>query len=111
MPGAADRVIRQFEDEGAHRRKMQDRSLDLNTEGMRRQFWEARLGQICATIMTIVSVGAGSYVSTHGQPWAGAIFGTLGIGAIVTRMILGRNKEPEEAEKDSRKKERTKSRR
>lgn len=97
-PGGADRIIRIAEAEGGHRRQMEQNEFAAQVESMRRGYREGRLGQIFAfSIATIFLVG-GSYVATHGQPWAGRVFGSVGIASIVSTFIWGRTrkKEPEE---------------
>jgi len=100
-PGGAERIIRMAETEGAHRRHMEEKALDAQIESMRRSYREARLGQVFAfSIATIFLIG-GSYVAIHGQPWAGAIFGSVGLAGIVSAFIWGRTKKGE-SEKPTR---------
>lgn len=96
-PGGAERIIKMAEDEGNHRRRMEEKSLDAEIESMRRSYSEARWGQMFAFAIATIFVGAGSYVAVHGQPWAGGFFGSVGIVSIVTTFIAGRKKqEPEQ---------------
>lgn len=97
-PGGADRIIRMAETEGEHRRRMEDKMLDAQVESMRRGYREGRLGQIFAFSIAAIFLVGGSYVAIHGQPWAGGVFGSVGIASIVSAFIWGRTKkkEPEE---------------
>jgi hypothetical protein len=55
---------------------------------MRRQFAEARLGQVFALVIALAFVIVGAYVSVHGQPWSGTILAGVGLGGIVTAFIV-----------------------
>ena len=92
-PGAATRIIDAAYAEGLHRQALESRTLDANIEAMRRQYDEARLGQVFALIIALAFVIVGAYVSVHGQPWSGTILGGVGLGGIVTAFIVGRNKQ------------------
>ena len=89
-PGAADRLIRMAEEQGEHRRRMEDWALDAQREGMRSEFAEARLGQVFAFAISALFLSCGTFAALHGQPWVGTIFGAFGIGGIVTTFIKGR---------------------
>ena len=91
-PGSAQRIIDAAHEEGVHRHELETKALDANVEAMRRQFAEARLGQVFALIIALTFVGVGAYVSIHGQPWSGTILGGIGLGGIVTAFIVGREK-------------------
>ena len=74
---------------------MESQALEANVEGMLRQFSEARLGQVFATVLSLAFMSVGAYVALHGQPWAGGAMGSLGIVTVITRMILGRERSSE----------------
>jgi len=78
--------------ESVHRQMLESTALTANIEAMRRQYAEARLGQIFALIIALAFVIVGGYVSLHGQPWSGTILGGIGLGGIVTAFIVGRGK-------------------
>lgn len=73
--------------EGEHRRIMESKVLDANIEAMRRQFAEARWGQVFAFIIALAFVFVGAYVIVRGHPWPGTILGGVGLGGIVTTFI------------------------
>jgi len=58
-------------------------------EEMRRNFMQARIGQICAFVVSLGFLSTGAYVSVSGQPWVGALLGAMGIGGIVASFIDG----------------------
>jgi uncharacterized membrane protein len=91
-PGAALRIIQMAEEEGRSRRALEAKVVDAQVEGLRRQFAEARLGQIFAFSIAALFLGCGTYIATLGQPWAGALFGGIGLGGIVTTFIAGRTR-------------------
>lgn len=97
-PGTATRIMDSAHAESVHRQKLEAKALDANIEAMRKQFDEARLGQIFALIIALAFVIVGGYVSLHGQPWSGTILGSIGLGGIVTAFIVGRgkNSQPQE---------------
>ena len=76
-----------------HRMAMNLRAADVSTEGMRREFSEARVGQICAVTIGLAFIGAGVYVASHGNPWPGALLGGGGVGlqALVSTFVRGRS--------------------
>jgi uncharacterized membrane protein len=95
-PGAALRIMQMAEDEGRSRRALEAKVVDAQVEGLRRQFAEARLGQIFAFSTAALFLGCGTYIATLGQPWAGALFGGIGLGGIVTTFIAGRTRVTQE---------------
>ena len=93
------------EEEGKSRRDLETKAIDAQVEAMRRQFTEARFGQVFAFVIAVLFLGCGTYVATLGQPWAGALFGGIGLGGVVTTFIVGRSQTPAEPkEEDTRKK-------
>ncbi len=45
-PGAADRIIRMAEEQGIHRRKMEEGLVDIAKENMELDYAEARIRQV-----------------------------------------------------------------
>ena len=91
-PGAATRIMDAAHAESVHRQTLESTALNANIEAMRRQYAEARLGQVFALTIALAFVVVGGYVSLHGQPWSGTILGGIGLGGIVTAFIVGRGK-------------------
>jgi len=95
-PGASDRIIGMAESEAEHRRGIENRAVDADIEAMRRQFSEARLGQVFAFLISIAFIVAGTYVVVvKGQTAAGLLLSAVGLGSIVTTFIWGRTKKEE----------------
>jgi uncharacterized membrane protein len=91
-PGAASRIIEMAEQQGSNRRLIEQSLAASSQDEMRRQFQEARVGQICAAIVALAFIGSGAYVATHGNPWPGAALGGGGVGlqALVATFVRGR---------------------
>lgn len=99
-PGAASRVIEMAEKEGLHRRAQEDKIVDAQVESMRRQFMEARIGQILAFAVAVFFLGCGTYTVVSGYPIAGSFFSAIGLGGIVTTFIIGRDRPKNEVKED-----------
>lgn len=97
-PGAAAKILDAISVEGDHRRALEKKNLDANIEAMRRQFAEARLGQIFAFSIAVSFAVVGAFLALHGQPWPGALLGSAGLGGIVTSFIAGRRGQSERNE-------------
>jgi uncharacterized membrane protein len=100
FPGAAERIFKMAEDQGEHRRELEKQAFGIEKEGMVRSFAEARLGQILAFAISALFLGCGTYTAIHGQAVVGSLFGTLGIGGIVTTFIEGRKKTQSEGKQE-----------
>lgn len=72
---------------------MEERALEAQVEGMRRQFQEARLGQILAVAVAALALGGGTFIAVQGQPWPGALLGIVGLSGIFTAFLAGRGRE------------------
>jgi hypothetical protein len=64
--------------ESIHRQTLESTALQANIEAMRRQYAEARVGQVFALIIALAFVMVGGYVSVQGQPWSGTILASEG---------------------------------
>jgi uncharacterized membrane protein len=95
-PGSAKRIIELTEIQGAHRRLMEQRALEAQLEGMRRQFQEARLGQVLAVAVAVLFLGSGTFIAVQGHPWPGALLGIVGLSGIFTAFlrVSDRNESP-----------------
>ena len=94
FPGSAERIISMAEKYGDHRRAMEVRAAELAAEQMRRDYSEARMGQLCGLAVTLAIVGAGAWVALEGHPWPGATLGGGGVvlQTLVTTFVRGRIK-------------------
>ena len=89
-PGAASRVIEMAEREGLHRRSQEEKIIAAQIDSMKRQFLEARIGQIFAFAIALAFLGCGTYTVISGHDLAGSFFSLIGLGGIVTTFIVGR---------------------
>jgi uncharacterized membrane protein len=88
-PGSADRIITVAEKESEHRRSIEQALVRSDIEQEVRDSHEARRGQVCALIITLAAIVAGSFTALHGHEIAGSIIGVGGIGGIVTSFLIG----------------------
>lgn len=98
MPGLADRIVKMAEQQGAHRRQLEQQSVEAQIADARADRSEARIGQICALLIGLVATLAGSYTAWQGAEWPGGIIGGGGVIGLVSVFILGRKRSSEPAE-------------
>jgi uncharacterized membrane protein len=89
-PGFADRIISMAEAEAAHQHNIENKSLEIESEMVRREFAERRIGQFCGLLIGLAALGAGTYSAVNGNPISGSILGTGGVIALVTAFIYGK---------------------
>jgi hypothetical protein len=77
------------EQEGEHRRAVEQRIVQAQVDDGQRDSSEAKRGQLCALAITLAAIGAGAYTALQGHEIAGSIIGVGGIGSIVTTFLLG----------------------
>ena len=99
-PGSAHRIIELAEAQSAHRRRMEEKEVDAQIDGMRSQFFEARRGQVFAFCVSVVFLLCGTVVVIWGHSWAGSLFGLMGVSGIVGSFIKGRAAKPEPAQSE-----------
>lgn len=85
LPGAAERILNMAEEEQKHRQYLEKTALQNDKD-------EAKLGQICAFLIGIVAIVAGTYAAINGSATAGGIIGGGGVVGLVSVFILGRKK-------------------
>ena len=95
-PGSAHRIIELAEAQSAHRRRMEEKEVDAQIEGMRSQFFEARRGQAFAFCVSVLFLLCGTVAVIWGHSWAGSLFGVMGVSGIVGTFIRGRAEKPAE---------------
>lgn len=75
VPGSAERIITQFEEQGRHRRKIENRVVWAN-------IIQSAFGQILAFILFMTMVVGGGYLAYQGKELAG-------LGTIATAVVGG----------------------
>jgi uncharacterized membrane protein len=82
------------EGQSAHRRQVEDKLAGAAIQEMRLKFGEARFGQVCALVLAVAFVSAGTYAIIQGHGAAGAAVavtgGGIGIPAIISAFMRGR---------------------
>jgi uncharacterized membrane protein len=73
VPGSAGRIITQFEEQGRHRRKLEEHVVKSNS-------FQATLGQVLAFILFMTIVIGGGYLALMGKELAG--LGTVAVAVI-----------------------------
>jgi uncharacterized membrane protein len=94
-PGSADRIITVAEKESEHRRSIEQALVRSDIEQEVRDSHEA---QVCALIITLAAIGAGSFTALHGHEIAGSVIGIGGIGGIVTSFLIGQVRRSQDGE-------------
>ena len=84
LPGSADRILSLAEKEAEHRRALENKSMNADSR-------DSLMGIICATIISIGALIAGSVIvwnsSDAGGAIAGTLFGVSGISGVIIAMI------------------------
>ena len=74
-PGLADRIVRMAEDEALHRRGLERTIVDAQSDDIKSQRTEIRLGQVFAVVVAVAGFGFGTYAMTHGAQIGGSVLG------------------------------------
>ena len=103
-PGAADRIIRMAEEEALHRRSMEHKLVTSQTDDLRAERSERRIGQFLGTFVCVSVLAAGVLIATLAQsPQSGAwiitttLIGVAGI-FVYTKQAEGKRQLAEKAE-------------
>lgn len=79
-PEALSLILREYDEEGAHRRKNEERII-------RDRILMARLGLLAAFLITILFLSAGFYLILHGHDIAGASICGAGLVSVVIAFL------------------------
>ena len=80
------------EREAEHRRAIESQVVAAQIGSEMRSFSEARYGQTCALVITIVALVVGGALAYSGREISGSILGVGGITGIVGIFIAGRGR-------------------
>ena len=83
VPGSANRIIIQFEEQSAHRR-----ALEANHQTFTHR--SAYLGTACALVVALSFLGVSGYLIGTGHDAAGGALGTIDIVGMVTAFLSAR---------------------
>jgi uncharacterized membrane protein len=84
VPGSAERIIVEWEEEARHRRLYERRALML-------RMVERIGGRLLAFIFAMLALGVAAYSISMGQPWPAAVIGGGTIASVVAALIYGRS--------------------
>jgi len=89
VPGAAQRIFVQFEEQSTHRRTME---ADVISSGA----FSQRIGSISASLIGLIGVGGGLWLAHEGKSLVGltALFGTL--TGLITTYLYKRKRQDQE---------------
>ena len=85
MPGAAARILDEWEAEAAHRRAFERRAVVI--EG-----FERIGGRILAFAFAVAALGVAVYLASIGAEWASGLIGTGTIASVVASLVYIRRK-------------------
>jgi len=84
VPGSAARIVAQFEEEAAHRRKLETKQADFVR-------WDTHIGQALAIVFALGAFAVVAFAVYLKSPWVAGVLGAGVIGAGVIAFINGRN--------------------
>jgi uncharacterized membrane protein len=89
-PGIAERLLRTYEDEVAHRQGMERALVETEIQVQKAIPAEIMRGQIFAFIICMSFLVAGTFLISNGHEISGAIFGGGGLAGIVTAFLASK---------------------
>jgi len=84
VPGAAERIIHMAEQEGEHRRRMEQLALEAEKT-------ERKTGQMLGFAIAVGCLVAFSWAVYLGAYWPAAVIAAGGMGMLVTAFVVGRS--------------------
>lgn len=84
-PGAADRILKQWETQSQHRQALESAVVQSNVANSRR-------GQILGFLLAIGSLGIAAWLISSGQPVKGVIALLVEVGALAAVFIVARRR-------------------
>ncbi len=84
LPGAADRILKQAENQTSHR-------IDIEKKVIQNNIINSRLGLIFGFIIGILGIGGGIYLTVLGFDVFGPILGTGTLASLIYSFIYGTN--------------------
>jgi len=96
-PGIAERLLRTYEDEVAHRQKLERALVETEIQVQKSIPTEIMRGQIFAFIVCISFLVAGTFLISNGHEISGAIFGGGGLVGIVTAFLASKKNSGEQS--------------
>lgn len=98
LPGAAERILQQFEKETQHRHALEGKIVEAQLESQRAEIPAFRRGQIFAFAIALVGISAGAFcvilAPTAGHAYAGAGIAGFSLATLVSAFIYGQIYKP-----------------
>lgn len=83
VDNGAERIVKAWEDETAHRRKME-------RDELRKFYGDARLGKFFAFLFVLAALGVAAFAAWIGAEWLGVVLGAGTIGSVVWGFVQGK---------------------
>jgi uncharacterized membrane protein len=83
LPNAAERIFKEFEEQGKHRR-------DLESTVVKSQVKQSYIGQASALLIALVFLGAAVWCIRSGYEFGGAIIGVADLASLVAVFLKGK---------------------
>lgn len=90
VPGAAERIIKSYENEVAHRNEMERSLVAAEIDIQKAIPREIRRGQYFAFTVCVGFLASGTFLIYTGHEWPGTIFGGSGLVGIVSAFLAAR---------------------
>ncbi len=91
VPGAAERILKMAEEQSAHRRRLEDKTISA-------QLHESGRGQWMALIVTLEFPGGSLWITHDGYPAVGATLSSATVVSLATVFILGKRAQQKDLE-------------
>jgi uncharacterized membrane protein len=91
-PDAPEIILKEFANQGEHRRLMERREVSLEKRAMDAAVQSERLGVACALLIALVGFGCATFLVASGHGVEGTVIFGLDVGALVSAFILGRSR-------------------
>lgn len=90
-PGLAQRIIAMAEAEAEHRRSIEAQVVAIQGRDQSAYRRSEFFGQVFGLLIGLAYAIGAVYAAVHGAQMAASIFGTAGVGGLVTAFIMGRH--------------------
>ena len=85
VPDAPERIFAQWEQEAAHRRELEQTSLDGNLRTV-------RVGQVAAIVFALSAMGVAGFSVWMHEPWVAGVIGGTTVVSVVGAFLYQRRK-------------------
>src|SRR4051794_2519746 len=99
-PDAPVVILNEFENQAAHRRRLECRAQLLDRKALEASIMSERIGVVCALLIALVGFGCATFLVATGHGGEGTVIFGLDVGELVSAFILGRTRVAAEAGAD-----------